>query len=210
MHRSDRYICILTGALCLAGTSVYYTTRLQHDDDHDGAQAGFFVHVAASITLYATSLISLSLTAEEHARLQTKLAELRRRKGKGLRPFQYWPLELATWSTKVTGLLAGLFTFAVPLVSPFEDPGADVAICIPTFFYSAKLLDLTVARARKPPVPRGAEDAEAYGLVSWRAHATNAWRLFSETRYVSFDIAVDESARGAAAGQREDAAAGAA
>jgi hypothetical protein len=210
MHRSDRYLCILVGALCLVGTSVYCTRRLKHERDHDHAQTGFLVHVVASITLYATSLISLSLAAEEHARLQAKLADLRRRKGKGLRPFQYWPLELATWSTRVTGLLAGLFTFALPLVSPFEDPAVDVAIRIPTFFYSAKLLDLTVARARKPPVPRGAEGIEAYGLTSWAAHGANAWRLFSETRYASFDIAVDESARGAASGKRKDAAAAAA
>lgn len=199
MHRSDRYICILVGALCLAGTSVYYTRgfKYDHDHDHDQAYARFLVHVIATITLYATSLISLSLAAEEHARLKAKLAEATRRKGKkGLRPFQYWPHELATSSTRVTGLLASLFTFAVPLVSPFKGPAADVAIRIPTFFFSCKLLDLAVARARKPPVPRGAEGPEAYyGLVTWRAHTTNAWRLLTEMRYASFDIAVDESAR---------------
>lgn len=196
MHRSDRYICTLVGALCLAGASVYYTRRLKHNHGHDDGLAGFVVHVATSVILYATSLTSLSLTAEEHARLKAKLAEAGRKNRKGLRPFQFWPLELATWSTRVTGLLAGLLTFTVPLVSPFRDrPAVDVALRIPTFFYSAKLLDLTVARTRKPPIPRGAGDTEAYGLVGWRAHATNAWRLFSETRYASFNIAVDESAR---------------
>lgn len=208
MHRSDRYTCILVGALCLAGTSIYCTKRLNHDRGHQDALAGFIAHVVASAILYATSLVSLSLAAEEHARLQTKLAEVRRRKGKGLRPFQYLPFELATWSTRVTGLLAGLFTFAVPLVSPFKDPAVDLALRIPTFFYSAKLLDLTVARPSKPPVPRGAEAEPCYGLVSWRAHAANAWRLFSETRYASFDIAVDESARDrTASGKQADAAA---
>lgn len=196
MQRSDRYICTLVGALCLAGASAYYTRRLTYDHSNDGALAGFIVHAATSVVLYATSLISLSSTAEEHARLQAKLAEARRKNRRGLRPYQFWPLELATWSARVTGLLAGLFTFAMPLVSPLkENPAVDLALRIPTFFLSAKLLDLTVARARSPPIPRGAEDVEAYGLVGWTAHAANAWWLFSETRYASFNIAVDESAR---------------
>ncbi|KAJ0119629.1 hypothetical protein J7T55_013832 [Diaporthe amygdali] len=198
MHRSDRYICILLGALCLTGTSIYYTRGLK--DDH----AAFFVHVVASTSLYVTSVISLSFATEEDARLQAKVAKLRQRKRAGLRPYQYWPLELATLSTRVTGLLGGLYTFALPLVSPFKDPIVDVAIRIPTFFYSCKLLDLSVARARKPPVPCGAQDIEAYGLVSWRAHGANAWRLLTETRYASFNIAVDESARKAV--EQKDAA----
>ncbi|KAG8165185.1 hypothetical protein KVR01_005460 [Diaporthe batatas] len=166
MHRSDRYICTLVGALCLAGASVYYTTRRKpHDHGRDDAHARFVVHVATSAILYATSLVSLSLTAAEHARLQAKLAGARRRNQKGLRPFQFWPLELAIWSTRVTGLLAALFTFAVPLVCPSEVPTVDVALRIPTFFYSARLLDLAVARARKPPIPRGAEAEPCYGLA---------------------------------------------
>lgn len=189
MHRSDRYICILLGALCLTGTSVYYTRALKND------HGAFLVHVIASITLYATSLLSLSFAAEENARLQAKLANSRPRKRPGLRPYQYWPLEHAILSTRVTGLLAGVYTFALPLLLPVEDPIVSVALRIPTFFYSCKLLDLAVARARKPPVPRGAQDVEAYGLVSWRAHGTNALRLLTETRYASFNIAVDESAR---------------
>ncbi|POS80742.1 hypothetical protein DHEL01_v200882 [Diaporthe helianthi] len=173
MHRSDRYTCILVGALCLAGTSVYYTSSPKSGDDdgydHAPHARRFIVHVAASAILYATSLISLSLAAEEHARLQTKLAELRPRKGtaraRGLRPYQLWPLEHAIWATRVTGLLAGLFTFAVPLVCPLEEPAVDLALRIPTFFYSAKLLDLAVARARTPPVPRGTEAEPCYGLA---------------------------------------------
>lgn len=191
MHRSDRSIFILLGALCLIGISVYHTRRPRNDG------AAFLVHVVTSATIYATSLISLSFTAEEDSRLQAKLADVRKRKRKraGLRPFQYWPLELAILSTRVTGLLGGMYTFVLPLLSPFEDPITDVAIRVPTFFYSCKLLDLTVARARKPPIPRGTQDVEAYGLVGWTAHSINAWQLLTETRYASFNIAVDESAR---------------
>lgn len=191
MHRSDRSICILLGALCLISISVYHTWRLKSD------RAAFLVHVVTSGTIYATSLISLSFTAEENSRLQAKLADVRKRKRRraGLRPCQYWPLELAILSTRVTGLLGGIYTFVLPLLSPFEDPITDVTIRVPTFFYSCKLLDLTVARARKPPIPRGTQDAEAYGLVGCTAHSINAWRLLTETRYASFNIAVDESAR---------------
>lgn len=198
MHRSDRYICILVGALCLTGTSAFYTRGLGDDRLH----AAFPIHVLSSATLYAASLVSLSFAAEEDARLKAKIANARQHKGgrASLRPYQYWALELATLSTRVTGLLGGAYTIALPLLSSFEDPMADVALRIPTFFYGFKLLDLTVARARSPPVP-----VEGYGLTGWRAHVKYAWRLLTETRYASFNIAVDESARKTASAQKAGA-----
>lgn len=200
MHRSDRYICILFGALCLTGTAVFYTRRLGHEQSH----TAFIVHVLSSATLYTASLISLSFAADEDARLKAKLARSRQRKGSraGLRPYQYRPLELAILATRVTGLLGGVYTVALPLLSPFEDPMADVALRIPTFFYGCKLLDLAVARARRPPVLVGKS-----GPAGWRAHAAYAWRLFTETRYASFNIAVDESARKTPASVQEAGAA---
>lgn len=199
MHRSDRYICILVGALCLTGTSAFYTRGLENDQSH----TAFTVHVLSSAILYAASLVSLSFAAEEDARLKAKVAKARQRKGgrAGLRPYQYWPLEIAILSTRVTGLLGGVYTLVLPLLSsPFEDPIVDVAIRIPTFFYGCKLLDLTLARARRPAVL-----VQGSGLVGWRAPVAYAWMLLTETRYASFNIAVDESARKTAAAQEAGA-----
>lgn len=119
MHRLDRSICILLGALCLTGASVYCRWGLKND------HTAFFVYVATSATLYATSLISISFPAKENVSFQVKLEKVKRREGSGLRHFQHWPLELATLSTRVTGLLGGLYTFALSLLTPFEDPIAD-------------------------------------------------------------------------------------
>lgn len=183
--RANRYIGVLLGSLSLTAGSLYFSTTL------DNAPASFLVHVIASATLYITSLISLSFAAAEQWRLRRKLEE----RGGRLRPFQCNPSSHATFVTRATGLIAGAYVIALPLVVPTDDPIATVSLRVPCFFYACKCWDLTVARAHKPPVPRSGEDDVLYGLTSWRAHAGYVWRLLAEFRYASFDTAVDETRR---------------
>lgn len=184
-EKSRWYLGILLGSLVLPASSVYASSHL------DNAVASFSVHVIASIVLYATSLTSLSFAAAEDWRLKARWQKSPR----GLAPYKFFPKWIAVLATRVTGVMAGVYVLVLPLALPTEDPVGRVCLRIPCFFLACKLWDLTVARAHNPPIPRGARDDVVYGLTSWRPHVSYVWKLLTETRYASFDIAVDESRR---------------
>ncbi|OHE97582.1 hypothetical protein CORC01_07197 [Colletotrichum orchidophilum] len=184
--KSHWYLAIFLGSSTLTLASVYNSKLISH------ATSSFLVHATTSILLYFTSLTSLSFVAAEDWRLN---ARLKRAHGGGIEPFRFWAKEHAIFVTRATGLVAGAYLMALPLLVPTDDPIANLFLRIPTFFYACKCWDLTVARARKPPIPRSGKEDAIYGLTSWRPVASYVWRLASETRYASFDIAVDESKR---------------
>ncbi|KXH67652.1 acetyltransferase [Colletotrichum salicis] len=191
LEGGDVYNCLLADQFEVV---VSHQSQLYESNDEfiSNPTASFLVHLTTSIILYFTSLTCLSLTAIEDWRLQARLG---RKRGRGLEPFRFFPKEHAIFVTRATGLAAGAYVMALPLIMPTDDVIAQVCLRIPTFFYACKCWDLTIARARKPPVPRDGKDAVVYGLTSWRPVASYVWRLASETRYASFDIAVDESKR---------------
>ncbi|KAF4785542.1 hypothetical protein HER10_EVM0007316 [Colletotrichum scovillei] len=180
------YIVIFLGSAILTAGSIYNSEFITNPT------TSFLVHLTTSIVLYFTSLTGLALTAIEDWRLQARIG---RKKGRGLEPFRFFPKEHAVFVTRATGLAAGAYVMALPLLMPTDDVIAQVCLRIPTFFYACKCWDLTGARVRKPPVPRDGKEEVVYGLTSWRPVASYVWRLGSETRYASFNIAVDESKR---------------
>lgn len=183
--KSNWYIAILLGSLTLLATSGYASTAVNNH------LTVFLIHVITSVVLCFVSLVSLSFAAAEHWRLKK-----RRRIYRGkLRPFQFFPYSAAVFVTRATGLLSSGYLFALPLLCPSEDHFLLTSIRIPTSFFAFKLLDLTVARARKPPILRQGQHTALYGLTDWEAHGGYVWRALTETRYKSFDIAVDESRR---------------
>lgn len=184
-EKSNWCLGILLGSLVLTAASIYTSTLL------DNAIASFFVHVIASIVLYATSLTSLAFAAAEDWRLKARL----QKRPRGLPPYQFFPSWFAIFVTRVTGVLAGAYVLALPFCLPTQDPIGCVCLRIPCFFFACKVWDLTVARAHRPPIPRRGRDDVVYGLTSWRPHVSYVWKLVTETRYASFDIAVDESRR---------------
>lgn len=184
---SNWYIGILLGSLILTGNSVYTTTSTNTKN----AAAVFPIHVVTTVLLTSLCLLSLSFAAAEHWRTKARFALHR---GK-LRPLQLFPQHIAIAVTRITGVLASTHILALPVVFPGDEPIVIVSLRIPCFFYACKILDLTLVRAHAPPIPRGAQkDETLYGLVNWKAHSGYMWRVFSEMRYASFDIAVDDAA----------------
>lgn len=165
------YIAILSGSLILSTTSVFASTVIEND------HGAFLVNFLASVILYSASLTSLSFSAAENRRLKDKPT----------------PHRTAVIVTGVTGFLATIYVLILPFLCPSKDTYVLVALRIPTGFYACKLLDLTVARAHKPPVLRHGQGQVKHGLAGRKAHATYVWKALTEMRYKSFDIAVDES-----------------
>lgn len=183
--KSILYVGILSGSLTLSAASLYASSVV------NDSLTVFFIHTFAGVTAYFISLISLSFSVAEHWRLKERSRVYRGR----LRPFQFYPLRSVIFVTRVTGLIAGGFVMALPLVSPTEDVMVNAFLRASTFFYACMVLDLTVIRAHKPPILRHAQAHVLYGMTEWKAHAEYVWKAFTETRYKSFDIAVDESPR---------------
>lgn len=184
-NKRNGYLGILLGSIFVLAASTYTSTLV------DDAYTAFFIHgIAAAITNFI-SLLSLSFTAAEQWRLRERV---RRRHGK-LRPFQFVPFEHAVLVTWITGLIAGVYVLVLPVLTPTENIGANAFLRASTFFYACMVLDLTFIRARTPPILQHGQDKLLYGLTNWRAHFEYVWRAFTETRYKSFDIAVDESRR---------------
>lgn len=183
--KSNWYIGILLTSLAVSATSIYLSAVV-----NDSVTA-FILHAVAGIITYFISLISLSLSAAEHWRLKERSRIYHGR----LRPFQYFPLMTVIFVTRITGLIAAVYVLVLPIVSPIEDVVANAFLRASTFFYACMLLDLAVIRANKPPILRHGQGQVLYGLTDWKAHVNYVWRAFTETRYKSFNIAVDESRR---------------
>lgn len=184
--KSCWYIALLVGSIGVAVTSVYYTSTVVND-----ASTGFLVHAIAGTANYLLSLISLSFSAAEHWRAKERFRLYR---GK-LRPFQLFPLHNVILVTRVSGLIAGGYILLLPIISPPSNIAANAFLRASTFFYACKVLDLTLMRASQPPILRRGQDKVLYGLTDWKAHVAYVWKAFTETRYKSFTIAVDESRR---------------
>lgn len=98
------------------------------------------------------------------------------------------------WATRAAGLLAGLFHLCLPYLLIVEDPLVLCPAIVVCFFYACKILDLGLARARKPPVlldRTGQKSQVSRASASLRY----VWLLLTETRYAAFDIAVQQKGR---------------
>lgn len=183
--KSAWYIGLLLLSIAVASTSIYASTLV------DDSSMTFCKHAIAGFITYFISLISLSFSAAEHWRTKE-----RRRIYRGkLRPFQLFPQHTSILVTRATGLIAGVHVVMLPVVSPPENIVLNAFLRASTFFYACMVLDLTVARASQPPILRHGQQEMLYGLTDWKAHVEYVWKIFSETRYKSFNIAIDETRR---------------
>lgn len=183
--KSSWYIGMLLLSIAVSASSVYASTLV------DDSSMTFCIHATAAVITYFFSLISLSFSAAEHWRTKERFRLYR---GK-LRPFQLFPQHISIFVTQVTGLIAGAYVFMLPIISPPEDIALNAFLRASTFFYSCMVLDLTVTRASQPPILRHGQERMLYGLTDWKAHVEYVWKAFTETRYKSFNIAVDETPR---------------
>lgn len=183
--KSCWYIALLLGSIGVSTTSLYASTVV------DDASTGFLIHAVAGITTYFLALISLSFSAAEHWRRKERL----RLYGGKLRPFQLFPWHIVIFVTRVSGLITGGYILLLPIISPPKNVVANAFLRASTFFYACMVLDLTVTRASNPPILRRSQNQVLYGLTDWKAHLDYVWKAFTETRYKSFNMAVDETQR---------------
>lgn len=190
-HSSSSYTSGLLLALSPVTTASAYGS--QHPDQYSpSAKPSLVSHAAAAAILYLTALTFLSFAAAEHWHVTRGQEKEKAKKHDALD--QPWSLAAtlagrrpARLATRVTGLLAGVYVFALPLLAAPTDPILHCLLRVATFFAACKAWDLTLARADRPPVPRRGRDDVRYGLVGWRAHARYVWLVLSEMRYASFD-----------------------
>lgn len=161
MSNTNSYVSILFTSLLLSFHSFH-------------SQAAFHTHAATALLLTVLTLLSLSLAATDHKRVQSEA-------------------RLALISRAVTGLtgfLASVQLFCLPLqLSNDVHPIAQTSLRIPAFFYACKILDLVLAS--EPPLLLPLRDGSSSGLST----AQYMWRVFSETRYASFaNLAVNDTA----------------
>lgn len=184
--KSSWYIGLLLLSIAVSATSIYASTLI--DDD---SSKTFHIHAIAVVITYFISLVSLSFSAAEHWRTKERC---RKNRGK-LRPFQLFPQQISIFVTRASGLIAGVYVLLLPIASPPENIVLNAFLRASTFFYACMVLDLTVTRASQPPVLRHSQQEMLYGLTDWKAHVEYVWKAFSETRYKSFTIAIDETRR---------------
>lgn len=179
---SNWYGAVLAGSLALLASSIYASTSAK------SGGAGFSVHVAATTILYFTALTLLSFSAAEQWKLKERPRPQRATKQPSV-PSS--PRTTVVLATRVTGTIASVYTLVLPMLCPTgSHPLVIMGLRIGCFFYACKLLDLTLVRAHKPPMPR-----DAAPPTTRAAHARYVWSALTETRYASFDMAIDESRR---------------
>lgn len=183
--KSSWYVGMLLLSIAVSATSIYAST-LVYDPS-----STFCIHAIAGVITYFISLISLSFSAAEDWRTKERYRLYR---GK-LRPFQLFPQWISIFVTQVTGLIAGIYIFMLPIICPPENIVLNAFLRASTFFYACMVLDLTVMRASHPPTLRQSQKEMLYGLTDWKAYVEYVWKAFTETRYKSFNIAVDETRR---------------
>lgn len=183
--KSSWYIAMLLLSIAVSATSIYASTLV------DDSSMTFCIHTIAAVITYFISLISLSFSAAEHWRTKERFRIYR---GK-LRPFQLFPQHISIFVTQASGLIAGVYVFMLPIFCPSENIVLNAFLRASTFFYACMVLDLTVTRASQPPILRHSQEQMLYGLTNWEAHVEYVWKIFTETRYKSFNIAVDETRR---------------
>lgn len=205
-HSSSLYTGVLLLALPPVTTASAYGS--QHlDQDSPSAKPSLASHAAAATILYLTALTCLSNAAAEHWHVTRGQEKEKPETHDALnQPWpQPWSLAAtlagrrpARLATCVTGLLAGAYVFALPLLAAPADPILHCLLRVATFFAACKAWDLTLTRAGRPPVPLRGRDDVRYGLVGWRDHARYVWLVLSEMRYASFDTTAAAAAAASA------------
>ncbi|KAF2164934.1 hypothetical protein M409DRAFT_56286 [Zasmidium cellare ATCC 36951] len=147
----------------------------------------FSILFASSIFLSVLGVYSLSL-------ITTKASGPASRSKGSLKkidqPKKWYDLSLE-WKTRVFGIVAAAYVLALPYFAP----GGPLAECVARailFACAGKILDLTVARAHKPP--KMMERGKAVPVTD-RNRRQYVWLLLRECRYHSFDIATSEKER---------------
>lgn len=148
------------------------------------------------------AVIYLSVTIILHLVSLYALAELRSRDPPYLSKREPHTLVPAKRLLRIFAILVALLTLRAPYVVRYDIPQS--ALRVVCFFWACKLLDLCEMRADHPPTRlvavtgEGGKECPMYGpapISSRRDKLLYAWRLFTEMRYHSFDIAVSQSHR---------------
>jgi len=106
----------------------------------------------------------------------------------------------ATWLIALCGITTACILLATPLVYHSDNILNHCGLRALCFFYACKTLDLTLTRARDPPIKLSSAtpDGGIRQPVPMQT-TTDQWRytwgLMTEMRYFSFDIAVDQRQR---------------
>lgn len=148
----------------------------------------FLTLLASSVCLAVLSVYSLSFVKTETS--NTSPAESSSKN----RTFRDYKSTSLLWTTRITGIVAGIYF----LVLPYFVPGGPLGECLARaicFACACKTLDLAVARAHKPPSVMENNKAT---LVSDQTRWRYIWLLLRECRYNSFDIAAIEKRDGPA------------
>ena len=147
------------------------------------AVPAFFLRVCIAIALHLLALLALSIAAAgtTTSTTQAKITEYEERKG---------AREIVP-DVQQVGFIAGCYTLALAWLSPGFHPLLEAGIRVLCFFMACKVWELGVVRAGSAPKLL-LKDVE---MGSWRGKIAYVFRLFTEARYASFDIRVNESRR---------------
>ncbi|KAI5361498.1 Putative Wax synthase domain-containing protein [Septoria linicola] len=144
----------------------------------------FWLRAAIAVSLQLLALLALSIAAAgtKTSTTQASITEYEQRKG---------AREIVP-DVQQVGFIAGVYTLILPLLSPAYHPIAEAGLRCACFFYACKLIDLVVLKAEKPPLLIQNKTKPSSTSFS---KAEYIFRLLTETRYASFDIAIQEPRR---------------
>lgn len=147
---------------------------------------GFVLRCGIAFTLHILAYWALAIAAEG-----TKTSTIQARtiteyeKHKGARD--------VVPDVKQIGWIAAVYSLVLPYLSPEIHPWTELVVRVSCFFLACKVVDLVALKAQKPPklVSKSAKN-DVVDMKDWKRKVEYVARVFTEARYASFDIAIDD------------------
>ncbi|KAK4618277.1 hypothetical protein CLAFUW4_12262 [Fulvia fulva] len=185
-------VLLLSGTATITTLSLIAVYRSQDDASVSISRTswqGITIWAVRSITLHTLALLSLSYSASTKQSILAKKDP----SAHDLRKMDKLSSTSIFNTMRVIGTIASLHLLAIPLLYPNDGPLQQVSLRVACFFFACKLLDLTLARAHKPPTRL--KNGKAIHIQTAAERLSYCWLLLSQCRYHSFDIAVVEKNR---------------